>query len=746
MTTCADFFKEQLDFRKQDIDLLRLMVTDNAKTEDIMALLPKYKIHDEHLAINFMLSSLVSRYAEINHPLLPKFKGVVRYFQYGNVQLLEGFHRIGQELNRRGIPILMIKGLAMRYLYQKYPRHMYDIDFSVPRDRFDETVKAAENLGASATFKGLHSTDMCFGDNMKIDIHSIIVKEDSAADKRIWQSAREVRAFGVNAFIPIPEDLIFSTLINFYGNMIYDDFFWDTSEFPTSAMSISWMYDIATLAKSNSIDWSIIIDNATQTDTLYSIKILLEIFDESLPHILPQDFLAQINAFEDPNADAKIKRDMKIIKLFRMRDQLRQKTKQSNNDKTEKLYIFQDPILNSKEDDNTMNEKLKKYFPEQILSAEEMNRHWNRLNNAGIEKEKWVRHLHLGPKIVKLECYLPHLRKLLDKQFAYIADEARGPYDVAVRFWEEDIDSHIRQLAIGNCYCMTYRSEDNSASKIEFYKLLNVIKAYDAQTRTHYFASSDMSKEKITDLWGEHLFVCFLNNIIGDNTTAMFHSAAVGINGTGVLICGRGGAGKSTLAVSALLDGFEFVSEDYLVLDKKNGLHAYPIYSVSSLAPRIISQLNGLHYEFLNNNWNNTKHIIDLSTHHTGFVKALPIKTAIFPHIAGIEKPSIEKINRGKAVVQMAYSTVSQMCSKIHPRYLSYAIYLKDDWEPIRQFTCSSNTAEYMKHVLSFIEDLDFYQINLSPDFEANVNILREFINELNEVNWNNERKQYVQA
>jgi hypothetical protein len=204
----AEFLKEQLNFRKQDIDLLRLMVADDIKAEDVMELLSEYKIHDEHLAINFMLSSLVCRCTDINHPFLPKFKGVMKYFQYGNVHLLQGFRKIGKELNRREIPILMIKGLALRYLYQKYPRHMYDIDFSVPRNRWEEAIRAAENLGAEITFRGLHSVDMCFGDSMKVDIHSIVIKEDSSADDKIWKFARKVKAFSVDAFIPTPEDLI----------------------------------------------------------------------------------------------------------------------------------------------------------------------------------------------------------------------------------------------------------------------------------------------------------------------------------------------------------------------------------------------------------------------------------------------------------------------------------------------------------------------------------------------------------
>lgn len=43
---------------------------------------------------------------------------------------------------------------------------------------------------------------------------------------------------------------------------------------------------------------------------------------------------------------------------------------------------------------------------------------------------------------------------------------------------------------------------------------------------------------------------------------ASLHAACVGIEGRGVLLMGHSGAGKSTVALHCLLDGFEFLSED----------------------------------------------------------------------------------------------------------------------------------------------------------------------------------------
>ena len=48
---------------------------------------------------------------------------------------------------------------------------------------------------------------------------------------------------------------------------------------------------------------------------------------------------------------------------------------------------------------------------------------------------------------------------------------------------------------------------------------------------------------------------------------ASLHGACVGIGGQGALLMGESGAGKSTVALQCLLEGFEFLSEDSVFLD-----------------------------------------------------------------------------------------------------------------------------------------------------------------------------------
>lgn len=63
------------------------------------------------------------------------------------------------------------------------------------------------------------------------------------------------------------------------------------------------------------------------------------------------------------------------------------------------------------------------------------------------------------------------------------------------------------------------------------------------------------------------------------------HAAAVGICGTGVLLTGRGGSGKSTTALHCLIAGMQYVSDDYCaVTSDARGWNAYHLYNTGKIA------------------------------------------------------------------------------------------------------------------------------------------------------------------
>ena len=69
------------------------------------------------------------------------------------------------------------------------------------------------------------------------------------------------------------------------------------------------------------------------------------------------------------------------------------------------------------------------------------------------------------------------------------------------------------------------------------------------------------------------------------NGSLLMHATCVDVNGSGVLIVGRSGSGKSSLAISLLALGSTLVADDQCELVKKN--NSFCIFKPASLPNRI---------------------------------------------------------------------------------------------------------------------------------------------------------------
>jgi hypothetical protein len=232
-----------------------------------------------------------------------------------------------------------------------------------------------------------------------------------------------------------------------------------------------------------------------------------------------------------------------------------------------------------------------------------------------------------------------------------------------------------------------------------------IASACNRQTATWYYGAVDLEPEIF--IKQGHIFVCTFSDILKSPSSALAHAAAVGLEGKGALFCARGQRGKSTLAVRALLDGFDYVADDYLVLERKeSGLYAWPIYSIITLAPMMYNDLYGrLEAKFVSNNARKDKYVFNISGYHRRFASPCPIHLCLFPQIVPDPEPSIElctRAGKGRAVVQLIHSTITQMNDR-------------------------HDTATVRK-LAAFVRDLPFYQINLCRDIEKNLACLREFL------------------
>ena len=311
-----------------------------------------------------------------------------------------------------------------------------------------------------------------------------------------------------------------------------------------------------------------------------------------------------------------------------------------------------------------------------------------------------TKYLDLGIKIIRLQIAYKDFLPQLELYFSCSLKDSVDRYDETIYIWKDNVQSYLNEQYSKSKW-ITVSCQNQHLIRIDLGN--RIINAENSEEKKYYFVAEDFSYDILSKQG--HLFVRPISQITRTSNSALVHSAAVGIDNKGILICAMGGSGKSTLSVSCLTDGFQYVSDDYLILNKTdNGLYAHPIYSMITLSEHIYKRMVSLKCKFMCNNHNNTKYVFNISDYDNVITK-LPIKAVVFPKICNVEEPTVEKTNKSRALTQLVYSTAMQMNAD------------KD--------------AQYIKLLISFVKDLDFYQINLSKDLDKNVKILKQFVKEL---------------
>ena len=198
--------------------------------------------------------------------------------------------------------------------------------------------------------------------------------------------------------------------------------------------------------------------------------------------------------------------------------------------------------------------------------------------------------------------------------------------------------------------------------------------------------------------------------ILKTKNSNLVHGACVGIDNKGVLFCARGQRGKSTLSVLSLLSGFEYVSDDYLTLEKDGeNLYAYPIYSIITLSPRMYNEmydkLEGT--RFVSNNVRKDKYVLNIANLHNQFRKRYPVKLCMYPEIVSDDEPSICECNqqeKGQAITHLVHSTIMQMLDVYNPKT--------------------------MKKLIDMVNPFKFYKIYLCNNIYKNTDCLKQFLEE----------------
>lgn len=293
-----------------------------------------------------------------------------------------------------------------------------------------------------------------------------------------------------------------------------------------------------------------------------------------------------------------------------------------------------------------------------------------------------------NPKVLYIDLYVKKVRLLIysDEFMEHINNQI--PYIISNDFFD-NYDSTI----------VLWKEKDPSAP--------DIIREYDKQTETYYYGVKNLEYEEF--IKQGHFLVHTFAEILNTKKSSLVHGASIGINGEGVLICARGQRGKSTLSVLSMFYGMEYVSDDYLLLEKDDSgqIFASPIYSIITLSPYMADKMKDKLSSAakLGNNARKDKYVFNIACMHESFRKHYLIKTLIFPEILDCEKPFIRiasSSEKSRALAQLLHSTAVQMGTEL-------------------------DTVGTRK-LIGMVNKFNCYYIGLSSNIDDNAKLLKKFV------------------
>ena len=279
--------------------------------------------------------------------------------------------------------------------------------------------------------------------------------------------------------------------------------------------------------------------------------------------------------------------------------------------------------------------------------------------------------------------------------FAGTITEEKEP-DAVFYFWTDNVNDYLPK-GTENVDAVWRSRDDTGYLRITpDYEVTGI----DYQRNIFYYCRHpDSGSESI--LYG-HAMVVIFGQWARQNGMLLLHSACVGCGGKGIMLSARGGGGKSTLAVSCLLDGMDFVSDDYILVNQEGPLRAMPLYRTVSLNQDMEALLKpGLPVIRIDRS-RNDKLMMDASSYE--FRDSLPVSAIVYPNLTDDEFPSIGPASRGSVLVKIIDSTASQLGVFRDP-------------EPYRMMS-------------QRLMDIPVFEIKLCKDLQKNVQCLRNFIAE----------------
>jgi hypothetical protein len=148
-----------------------------------------------------------------------------------------------------------------------------------------------------------------------------------------------------------------------------------------------------------------------------------------------------------------------------------------------------------------------------------------------------------------------------------------------------------------------------------------------------------------------------LTRLLGGPHGRLMHAAAVAHGDSGALITGRGGIGKSTLALACVEAGLDYIGEDYVMLVPGAPPTVGLVYTTAKLDPRSLELLPGLAGAVSHPAGDGVeKAVLRLGEAHPDALRrSAPVTAIVVPRLdASVREPVLEPVPATQAVLALA--------------------------------------------------------------------------------------------
>jgi hypothetical protein len=146
--------------------------------------------------------------------------------------------------------------------------------------------------------------------------------------------------------------------------------------------------------------------------------------------------------------------------------------------------------------------------------------------------------------------------------------------------------------------------------------------------------------------------------IIAQENLRLAHAAAIGIDGKGLILFGKGGAGKSGTTLAALAVGMSTVGDDYIALGVASHPFARAVFNHVKQDDEGISRIPGLQERVghVVKNWRGKAEFQPDLIFTGAFVDEISISAAVLPSITNQVRPRITPISPADALLALISS------------------------------------------------------------------------------------------